>query len=266
MADHGKQLEDIGGVLLDLDGTVFVGDRLIPGATGAITVLRRSGLPLRFGTNTTRMSRTSLVERMHRLGLELEPDEVLTAPLAASSWLERMGLWNLSLCVPDAAYVDFAHFTIDDAEPQAVVVGDLGPGWDFQRLNRAFRHIMGGAEFVALQRNRYWETGKGLVLDAGAFVAALEYATGKEATIVGKPSPAFFRAAAESMGIDPVNMAVVGDDIATDVGGAQACDAAAVLVRTGKFRESDLSSGSPRPDLILDSVAALPRALGVGSN
>ena len=264
MAEGSGQLEDIKGVLLDLDGTVFVGDRLVPGAADTITALRRSGISLRCGTNTTRMSRTSLVERMHRLGVELEPEELLTAPLAASSWLERKGLWNLSHCVPEASYADFAHFTIDDVSPQAVVIGDLGPAWDFERLNRAFRHLMEGAKFVALQRNRYWQTGQGLVLDAGAFVTALEYATGQEATIVGKPSPTFFRAAVESMGVDLFNVAVVGDDIATDVAGAQACDAAAVLVRMGKFREGDLSPGSPKPDLILESVASLPAALGVG--
>ena len=264
MAEGSEQLEGIEGVLLDLDGTIFVGDRLVPGAREAIAALRRGGLPLRFGTNTTRMSRTSLVERMHRLGVELEPDEVLTAPLATSSWLEKKGLRTVSLFVPEAARTDFAHLTIDDASPQAVIIGDLGPGWDFERLNRAFRHIMEGAEFVALQRNRYWETGQGLALDAGAFVAALEYATGQEATVVGKPSQAFFEAAAESMGVDLVNVAVAGDDIATDVAGAQASGAAAVLVRTGKFREGDLSPGSPTPDLILDSVASLPSALGIG--
>ena len=258
-----EQLEDIQGVLLDLDGTVFVGERLIPGAADAIEALRRSGLPLRFGTNTTRMSRAALVERMHRLGLALDPEEVLTAPLAAASWLEKKGLWNVSLCVPEATHADFGHFTVNETSPQAVVVGDLGAGWDFGRLNRAFNHIMGGAEFVALQRNRYWNTGQGLALDAGAFVAALEYATGREAKVMGKPSPAFFHAAADSMGVDLFNLAVVGDDIGTDIAGAQACEAAAVLVRTGKFREEDLPPGAPKPDLILDSLAALPAALGV---
>lgn len=212
MAEGREQLENTNGVLLDLDGTVFVGSRLVPGAAEAIAALRRTGMPIRFGTNTTRMSRTSLVERIRRLGVDLEPEEVFTAPLAASSWLEN---------------------------------------------------VMGGAELVALQRNRYWETGKGLDLDAGAFVAALEYATGQEATIVGKPSQAFFEAAAESMGADLANVAVVGDDITTDVAGAQRCGAAAVLVRTGKFREDDLSPAAPKPDLVLDSVASLPSALGV---
>ena len=93
-------------------------------------------------------------------------------------------------------------------------------------------------------------------------MAALEYATGREAAIVGKPSRAFFEAAAESMGIDLGDVVVVGDDVNTDVAGAQAAGAAAVLVRTGKFREGDLSPGSPSPDLVLDSLASLPQALG----
>ncbi len=264
MAQDSEHLEDIQGVLLDLDGTVFIGDRLVPGAADAVAALRRGGLPLRFGTNTTRISRAALVERMHRLGLELDAEEVLTAPLAAASWLERKGLWNVSLCVPEATHADFGHFTINETSPQAVVVGDLGAGWDFARLNRSFNHIMDGAEFVALQRNRYWDTGQGLALDTGPFVTALEYATGREAVVMGKPSQAFFRAAADSMGVDLFNLAVVGDDIGTDVAGAQACEAAAVLVRTGKFREGDLGRGAPRPDLILDSIASLPSALGVG--
>ncbi len=262
MAQDPEQLEDIQGVLLDLGGTVFVDDRLVPGAADAIDALRRGGFPLRFGTNTTRMSRASLVERMHRIGLELDPEEVLTAPLAAASWLEKKGLWNVSLCVPEATHDDFGHFTVNETSPQAVVVGDLGAGWDFGRLNRAFNHIMEGAEFVALQRNRYWNTGQGIALDAGAFVTALEYATGQEAQVMGKPSPAFFQAAADSMDVDLFNLAVVGDDLGTDIAGAQACEAVAVLVRTGKFRDEDLARGAPQPDLILDSLAALPAALG----
>ena len=259
-----EPLEDIEGVLLDLDGTIFVGDRLVPGAADAVGALRRSGLPLRFGTNTTRMPRAALVSRLQEMGLELDPGEVLTAPLAAASWLEKKGLWNLSLCVPEATHADFGHFTVNETSPQAVIVGDLGEAWDFTRLNDAFRHIMDGAEFVALQRNRYWDTGEGLALDAGTFVTALEYATGRDAMLAGKPSAMFFQAAAESMGVELCNLAVVGDDPRTDVAGAHACDAATILVRTGRFQEESLALSMPRPDLILDSVAALPAALGVG--
>ena len=260
-----EPLEDIKGVLLDLDGTIFVGDRLIPGAADAVGALRRGGLPLRFGTNTTRMSRTALVSHLREMGLELEPAEIFSAPLAAAAWLEKKSLWNLSLCVPEAAHADFGHFKVNETSPQAVVVGDLGEAWDFTRLNSAFRHIMEGAEFVALQRTPYWDTGEGLALDAGTFVAALEYATGREATLAGKPSAMFFQAAAESMGVELLNLAVVGDDPTTDVAGAHACDAAAILMKTGRFQEGGaLAPSLPRPDLVLDSVATLPAALGVG--
>ena len=170
----------------------------------------------------------------------------------------------MSLCVPEAAYADFGHFKINKTSPQAVVIGDLGEAWDFTRLNDAFRHIMEGAEFVALQRNRFWDTGEGFALDAGTFVTALEYATGREATLAGKPNAMFFQGAAESMGVELFNLAVVGDDPGTDVAGAHACNAAAILVKTGLFQEGALAPSMPRPDLILDSVATLPAALGVG--
>jgi ribonucleotide monophosphatase NagD (HAD superfamily) len=115
-----------------------------------------------------------------------------------------------------------------------------------------------------LQRNRYWDTGEELALDAGTFVAALEYATGREAILAGKPSAMFFQGAAESMGVELFNLAVVGDDPGTDVAGAQACEAAAILVKTGRFKGGALAPKMPTPDLILDSVATLPAALGVG--
>jgi len=256
------ELAGIDGLLIDLDGTVYLGDRLLPGAADAIESLRRSGIPLRFGTNTTRMPRSAVVESLRTRGLELAADEIFTAPLAASGLLEKRGLWNISLYLPEATYEDFDHFTLNDSAPQAIIVGDLGRGWNFDLMNRAFRQIRGGADFVALQRNRYWETPEGPTLDAGPFVAALEFACGQEATLAGKPSPAFFQAAADSMGIGLSAMAVVGDDVTTDVAGARACGAKGVLVRTGKFRADDLELSGPKPSLVLDSLAGLPASLG----
>src|SRR5690606_19090550 len=123
-----------------------------------------------------------------------------------------------------------------------VVIGDLGEGWSFSRLNAAFRQVLGGATLLALQKNRYWRTGDGLSLDAGPFVAALEYATGVEAVVVGKPSEDFFRLAAASMALPPDRITVIGDDLESDVGGAQAAGMRGILVRTGKFREESLQA------------------------
>jgi HAD superfamily hydrolase (TIGR01458 family) len=141
------------------------------------------------------------------------------------------------------------------------VLGDLGEGWDFSTLNRAFRQVMDGALLLALQKNHYWLTPEGLTLDAGPFVAALEYASGREAAVVGKPSPAFFELAAASLGCDKEHIAVVGDDVEADVAGAQAAGMLGVLVRTGKFREDHLRRSGVVPDRVLDSVASLGELL-----
>lgn len=245
-------------VLFDLDGTLYVDGAPVPGARDAVRLLQRRGLPCRFLTNTTRRSRDGLHAHLDRLGFTVDRDDLFTAPVAAASWLERNGLRRVALYVPTEAHADFARFDVVAEHPDAVVLGDLGHGWDFDTLNRAFRQVLGGARLVALQRNRYWRTGGGLELDAGPFVAALEYATGRQATVVGKPSADFFALAAASVGVEPARILVVGDDIETDIGGARTAGMRGVLVRTGKFREDQLQASGVEPFAVIDSVADLP--------
>jgi HAD superfamily hydrolase (TIGR01458 family) len=142
-----------------------------------------------------------------------------------------------------------------------VVVGDLGRGWTYEVLNQAFNRLLDGAEFLALHRNRYWKTGGGLAVDAGAFVAALEYASGRTATLVGKPSQALFDAAAASIGLTPRQVTMVGDSLESDIAGAKAAGCQAILVRTGKFSADELARSSVQPDLVVDSIAELPGLL-----
>jgi HAD superfamily hydrolase (TIGR01458 family) len=143
-----------------------------------------------------------------------------------------------------------------------VIVGDLGEGWDYGVLNSAFRRLMDGAELIALQKNRYWETSDGLSLDAGPFVASLEYATGREAEVMGKPSPAFFELALSELGISADHAAMVGDDVEADVGGAMEAGLAGILVRTGKFREDLVSESGIEPTATVDSIADVPGLIG----
>lgn len=249
------------GVLLDLDGTVYEDDSLIPGATEAIAALREAGIPVRFVTNTTRMPRRALRDRLAAFGIATVIDEILTAPTAAAGWLRAEGLRPVALHVAPPTEEDFTDLPRDDTHPAAVVVGDLGEAWTFTRLNQAFRQVLAGGRLVALQRNRYWKTADGLALDAGAFVAALEYAAGVSATVVGKPSQAFFTSAIRTLGtVAPADVVVVGDDATTDVAGARACGCTGVLVRTGKHRPEDEGSN---PDAVIDSLAGLPALLGV---
>jgi phospholysine phosphohistidine inorganic pyrophosphate phosphatase len=249
------------GLLLDLDGTVYEDDRPVPGAPEAIATLRERGLPIRFLTNTTRVSRGTIAGWLERLGVRATGADVFAPPRAARAWLREQGIGRIAAALPEETLSELPGFEIVENAPEAVVVGDLGEAWTFETMNRVFRWVQDGAVLVALHRNRYWKTGGRLVLDVGAFVAAFEYATGREATLVGKPSRAMFEAAARDMGLALPDVAMIGDDLHADIAGAHALGIPAILVRTGKFRAADLEGSPCRPDLTIDSVAALPDAV-----
>jgi HAD superfamily hydrolase (TIGR01458 family) len=249
------------GLLLDLDGTVYEDDAPIPGAPEAIAALREGGLAVRFVTNTTRVPCVTIAGWLEGFGIPATEDDVFTPPRAAAAWLGERGVRRVSLCLPPASLGEFAAFEITDEEPEVVVVGDLGPGWTFDVMNRVFRQVLDGVELVALHRNRYWKSGGELLLDVGAFVAAFEYATGRIATLVGKPSRAMFEAAGRSMGLALSDLAMVGDDLQADIGGSQALGIRGFMVRTGKFRAADVEESTITPDRIIDSVASLPDLL-----
>jgi HAD superfamily hydrolase (TIGR01458 family) len=243
------------GLLVDLDGTLYVADEPVAGAREAIESLQASGLALRYVTNTTRKPRREVSEHLRSLGFRVEEAEIFTPARAASGLIGDRSCFPL---VDESLLEDLRDVTLDDAHPDYVLVGDLGEDFTYVRLNAAFRHLAGGAELLALQKNRYWRTQGGLSLDAGPFVAALEYASGKSATVVGKPERDFFRLALEDMGLQPHEAAMVGDDAEADVAGAQAAGVQGILVKTGKYHPE----AEGEPDLLLDSVAGLPEALG----
>lgn len=224
------------GMLIDIAGVIHVADRPVPGAREAIQRLRAAGLGLRFVTNTSRRCRAALLERMAALEMPIAESEILTAPLAGRHWLESRGLRPHLLIHPDLA-PDFAG--MDCHEPNAVFLGDAGEHFDYRSMNAAFRVLLAGAPLVAVARNRVFREADGLSLDMGAFVAGLEYAAETEAVIVGKPAPAFFQAALDSLGLEATEVLMVGDDVEADVLGALDVGLRAALVRTGKYREED---------------------------
>jgi HAD superfamily hydrolase (TIGR01458 family) len=231
-------LEGIEGVLLDLSGVIYVQDEAVPGAAEALATLRSSGMPIRLVTNTTMRPRRSILERLERLGIDADPSELITPATLAARRCEEAGYESVSLIVLDELREDLEGLREGDGPVDAVIAGDLGDRWDYEVLNRAFRRLMDGAELIALQKNRYWETSEGISLDAGPFVAALEYATGREAEVLGKPSDAFFQLALSELGVGADAVAMVGDDVEADVGGAMDAGLAGILVRTGKYRDS----------------------------
>ena len=248
---------DVGGLLVDLDGTLYVGDEPVAGAREAIDKLRAGGLELRYVTNTTRKPRRAVAEHLLSLGFEVEEAEIFTPARAAAALIRGRSCLPL---VDESLLEDLGGITLTEDHPDRVLVGDLGEGFTYDRLNAAFRCLMDGAELIALQRNRYWRREDGLALDAGPFVAALEYASGKGATVVGKPEKGFFRLAVEDLGLGPHEVAMVGDDAEADVAGARAAGLKGILVRTGKWGAEREGGGA---DLVLDSVADLPGEMGL---
>jgi phospholysine phosphohistidine inorganic pyrophosphate phosphatase len=251
------------GVLLDLDGVLYVGDQPVPGSAGVVDWLLREGVPYRYLTNTTSRPRRAIVDKLMGMGITSTADQILTPAVAAVAWLRRHGIEHPALFVPEATATEFAGLGplpdgADDAG--AVVVGDLGRGWDFATLNRAFRLLMSdaGPPLIALGLTRYWRADDGLRLDAGPFVRALEYAAGRTAVVLGKPDPAFYDSAVKDLDLEPDQVVMVGDDVRSDVEGAQRAGLTGVLVCTGKFSPSDLD-GDVVPDAVIDSVADLPR-------
>ncbi|HEX2740270.1 MAG TPA: TIGR01458 family HAD-type hydrolase [Rubrobacter sp.] len=246
------------GVVLDLDGTLYVGGEPVPGARDAVERLKASGLRLRYVTNTTRMPRRAVVRSLRTLGFQVAEGEVFTPAWAAAR------LIGDGACLPlvdDALREDLDGVRFTEDSPEFVLVGDLGEGFTYARLDKAFRRLMDGAELVALQKNRYWRTQSGLSLDAGPFVAALEYASGKRATVVGKPEASFFRIALEDLGLAANEVAMVGDDVEVDVAGARRAGLSGIQVRTGKWRPG---TEVEEADLVIDSIADLPEALELG--
>jgi HAD superfamily hydrolase (TIGR01458 family) len=249
-------------ILLDIDGVLHVSGEAIPGAADAVQELRAEGHRLRFVTNNTTRARMRLAAELRAIGIELEEDELATTPLAAARLLEGLRVLPLTMT---AIREDLArHVTLVDEGAEAVLVGgadetdETGEVFAYENLNRAFAEVREGARLVCLHKNRWWQTSRGPLLDAGAFVAGLEYAAQVEAEVVGKPTAAYFESA---LAAAPGEAVMVGDDVEADIGGAKRLGMRGVLVRTGKFRPAALRTADPQPDAVIDSIADLPSYL-----
>jgi len=243
-------MQNIKGLLFDIGGVLYVGDRVIEGAPETIALLQQK-YPMRFLTNTTRRVPAAMLSKLHHFGFDVKEEELFTALSATKAFLRSKNATALTVMTNEAA----AYFDEMTSEmPDYVVVGDAHTNFDYPHLNKAFRALMNGAKLIAAAKNRYFKDEDGtLSMDAGGFVSALEFASEKEAIIIGKPSRTFFHLAVESMGLQPHEVLMVGDDIEADIKGAQDAGLKTALVKTGKFQKSDLLKGTA-PDMILDSL------------
>ena len=250
-------------ILFDLDGVFYQGERAIEGAAKVVAWARDRAIPHLFLTNTTSRPRSALVDKLSGFGIDTTIEHIFTPAVATVQWLQQhYPDQKVALYIPDATKAEFQQISqsdnVDDTV-SAVVVGDLGEQWDFKTLNQAFRYLMQNnrPQLLALGMTRYWQAADGLRLDVAPFVMALSHASGATPKVLGKPAELFYHAALEVLGVKAAQTVMVGDDIVSDIGGAQKAGIRALLVRTGKFREDDLQ-GEILPDAVLDSVLELP--------
>lgn len=250
-------------VCLDIDGTLTDGvmGPVIPGVVGAVHAIR-TRLPVRLVTNTTSVPHRVLAARLTEQGLLEDAGSLVTPAMVARRVLPKRGHARGLLFVEPGAREDFTWFTEDPAGP-AVVLATEGHDLRIADLQPAFRRLLEGANLYALQRNRYFKKGVELVTDLGPVVAFLTYASGREAETLGKPSPLLFDALAEELGVRREEIAMVGDDAEFDVSASVGLGMSGILVRTGKYRPEDDARFTPRPTVVLESVADLPTYLGM---
>jgi HAD superfamily hydrolase (TIGR01458 family) len=278
-------LAGVRALLLDLDGVIVLKGRLIPGAAEALTSLETRTIPYRIVTNSSIVSRSSLSRWSATVGCPIPPDRIMSALSASAAYTRhRHPGGSLYVLASADALTEFdgqrllspAEADDPDAIAAAVVMGDAPEAVTFDNLNRAFRLVRGGAELIGMHRNRWWLTPAGPTLDSGALVAGLEFATGHPARVLGKPSPAFFREAAAQLATElrgrgeprlvRAEIAMVGDDIRSDVLAARRVGIRGVFVQTGKHSLSDVEAaaegrGGGRPDAIAASLREVVAAL-----
>jgi HAD superfamily hydrolase (TIGR01458 family) len=256
-----NSLNSVQGFLFDIDGVLYIDGTPISGAIDAINTVKGTGYPCRFVTNTSVNSRRHIHDKLKDMGFAVTEEEIFSATQATVRYLQQGTGVRCKLYVADAVRPDFENIRQTTGTPTHVVIGDIGPVWNYDLLNTILDDLLAGAELIAIHKNRFWQTQEGLRMDIGGFIAALEYACNRPARVMGKPSRDFFDLAANDLGVPKSAIAVVGDDIDSDVKGAQDAGLSGVLCKTGKFREEYFQASAVKPDFIIDSIKFLPYLL-----
>jgi len=254
--------EPVKGILLDISGVLRDGEIPIPGSLEAFKRLKASGLPVRLVTNESQVTRQESLDKLLKLGYEgIGLDDISAPAPTCAKKLKEEG-YNPHLLVHKRVLPEFEYFQSLDSKKNCVVIGDAAEGFTYENMNNAFRELLRiqaeGLEpkLFALGKGKFYKEHGLLWLDVGPFTAALEYAMDIKADLVGKPAASFFLNALKTMGVEPKNAVMIGDDIVGDVKGAQEAGLRGVLVRTGKFRPSiDENHAYVRPDGIVDNLA-----------
>ena len=252
------------GILLDLEGVIYEGSRLIDGSIETINKLLAHGFNIKYLTNTTTTSRRLVFEKLIQFQLPLIEPDIFSPAIAANIFLKKKNISRISLFTNQSLQEDFADFVIDDLRPEAIILGDLYKEFSWEKLNKAFQIILeANPLIIALHKNRYCKRENKLGLDLGPFVAALEYATSKKSVLIGKPEKNFFNLAIEDIKLKNEEVLMIGDDIIADIGGAKNILLKTIQVKTGKFQKKDETNLYLQPDYRIDSISRLTYTLDI---
>jgi NagD protein len=245
------------GYLIDMDGVLYRGSQLIPGADEFIQQLRQRDIPFRFLTNNSQRTCRDVMAKLARMGVEIEEEHVYTCATATARFLAQQKPEGTAFVIGEGGLLTALHqngYAVVDHEPDYVVVGE-GRTFNLELVEAAVRMILGGAKLIATNLDPNCPTQNGLRPGCGALVALLETATGVKAFSVGKPSPVMMRAARKELGLTTDETTMIGDTMETDILGGVQLGFHTVLVLTGGTDREDLESYAYRPEIVVDSLA-----------
>jgi NagD protein len=247
------------GFLIDMDGVIYRGKQLIPGADQFIISLLDRGVPFAFLTNNSQRTRRDVAMKLARMGIPVDESHIFTCAMATARFLAAQKPRGTAFVIGEGGLLQALHkngYAIVDDEPDYVVVGE-GRTFNMEIVEHAVRLILRGSKLVSTNIDPNCPTSQGLRPGCGAIVAMLEVATGLKAFSVGKPSPVMMRAARKELGLATDETIMIGDTMETDILGGVEMGYRTVLVLSGGTREEDLARYAYRPDLVLDSIADL---------
>ncbi len=247
------------GYLIDMDGVLYRGSQMIPGADRFIRASRAADVPFLFLTNNSQRTRRDVATRLQRLGIDVGEDHVFTCAMATARFLARQKPNGTAYVIGEGGLLTALHnngYAIVDRDPDYVVVGE-GRTFTFEVIEAALNMVLGGAKLVATNMDPNCPTQHGSRPGCGAVVAMLESASGIKAFSVGKPSPVMLRGARKELGLESDKTVVIGDTMETDILGGTQLGYKTMLVLSGSTRRDDLARYAYRPDLIVESIADL---------
>lgn len=251
--------QDFLGYIFDLDGTIYLGERLIPGAKETIEKLKSLSKKIVYLSNKPLQTRDDYAAKLTRLGIPTDPMEVINSSLVMARWLSARAAGATIYVIGEPPLIEEmikTGFRISETpEEIQYVIASFDRTFDYRKLNIALQAIKKGARFVATNPDRTCPVEGGEIPDCAAMIGAIEGATGKKVeTIVGKPSDIMIQVAVDLMGLDPVNCLLVGDRLETDMVMGRRAGMATALVLTGVTSLEALKRSSIRPDFIWESV------------